>query len=139
MINFVYTNVYGKGFTHKSKTKYFNTKYSQSTVFTLLLAQYYTLGEKGSGMQCKPTMVHWSVNQVSVVSMASVPSSQRQRRQSPCLRVVIHALYDQHVVLQMLATIGMPWLSPLTASRHTLQVTAYKLDTFLLKTMLSLT
>ncbi len=62
-------------------------------------------------------MVHWSINQVSVVSMAGAPSSQCQRRQPPRLCIVIHALDDQHVVLEALATIGMPLLSPLTATR----------------------
>ena len=71
-------------------------------------------------------MVHRSIDQVGVVSMASAPSSQRQRRQPPGLCVIIHALYDQHVVLETLATIGMPLLSPLTASRHTLKITADK-------------
>lgn len=92
-------------------------------VFTLRLSPFLAIISEKIEMQSKPTMVHRSIDQVSIVSLASVPSSQRQRRQPPGLCVIIHALYDQHMVLEMLAAIGMPLLSPLTASRHTLKVT----------------
>ena len=69
-------------------------------------------------------MIHRPVDHVGVVPGTCVPAMEGYGGQSPGLCVGIHALKDQHEVLQPLAAVGVPGGHVGTATVHTAEIAA---------------
>ncbi len=74
-------------------------------------------------MRTPLTVIHGSIDQVSVMPCSSVTPVECQRRQTSRLCILVKALNDQHVMGHTLTAVALPRLHPLTPTGIAVKIT----------------
>ena len=116
-----------KNFSYEQNfnTKYINI-YSSQLIWSVLRTCIYAII---THVPDRHTVVHGSIQQVGVVPISCVPTIQGEGRETSCLCVCIHALNDQHMLLQSLTPVGLPFRHKHTSSTEAVQVPGRRCET----------